>query len=164
MSFLSILSAKSLAAESILLPYPTLCSGQWGRNLLIQEYFNLGFGYTEILAFLCIVDGIRLSLCHLKGIGSRRRGMSSNPHDVVSAVEEELSHNGSLLGYHQMHQRITLDYGMIVDRKMIWQILVVLDPNGVCECDSIYQKVQIIFGTLMATISLSHLGFTYMEQ
>ena len=138
MLFLSVLSAKSLAAESILPPYlPALRSGERSRNLLIQEYFNLGFGYTEILAFLCIVHGIRLSLRHLKRIlcriGLRRRGTSSNLHDVVSAVEQELSHSGSLVGYRQMHQRITLDYGMIVNRETIRRILVVLDPNGVRE-------------------------------
>ena len=124
MLFLSVLSAKSLAAESILPPYlPALRSGERSRNLLIQEYFNLGFGYTEILAFFCIIHGIRLSLRHLKRIlcriGLRRRGMSSNLHDVVSAVEQELSHSGSLVGYRQRHQRITLDYGMIVNRETI---------------------------------------------
>ena len=134
MLFLSVLSAISLAAEDILPPYlPALRSGQRSRNLLIQEYFNLGFGYTEILAFLCIVHGIRLSVRHLKRtlcrIGSRRRGTSSNPQDVVSAVEQELSRSGSLLGYRLMHQRITLDYGMIVDRETLRRILVVLDPN-----------------------------------
>ena len=135
---LSVLSATSLAAESVFLPYlPALRSGQRSRNLLIQEYFNLGFGYTEILAFLCILHGIHLSLCDLKRIlcrnGLRRRGTSSNLHDVISAVEQELSHSGSLLGYRQMHQRITLDYGMIVDRETIRQILVALDPSGVRE-------------------------------
>ena len=104
--FLSLLSAKSLAAESVLLPahLPALRSGQRSRNLLILEYLSIGFGYTEILAFLCIVHLKRILCRH----GLRRRGTSSNLHDVNSAVEQELIHSSSLLGYRQMHQRITL--------------------------------------------------------
>ena len=166
--FLSVPSAKSLAAESVLLPYlPALRSDQRDRNLLMQEYFNLGFGYTEILAFLCIVHGIRLSLRHLKRIlcrnGLRRRRTSSYLHDVISAVEQELSHSGSLLGYRQMHQRITLD--KITTRSSYSQFLLYLILTELVnalvisyEDDNTYQKVKIISGTLMATIRLSHLA------
>ena len=42
-------------------------------------------------------------------------------------------HSGSSLGYRQMHQRITLDHGKVVDRETIRQILQVLDPEGVSQ-------------------------------
>lgn len=76
---------------------------------------------------------------------------------------------GSLLGYRQMHS--TPYYGMIVDRETICRILVILDPNGVRERArqklrrwQYLSKGPIKYGTLMATISLSHLGFAYMER
>lgn len=62
-------------------------------------------------------------------------------------------------------------YSVIVDRETIRRILVVLDPNGVRErarqklrIRQYLSKGTITYGTLMATISLSHLGFAYMER
>ena len=134
--FLPVVLSKSLVTEGVLPPYvPALRCGQRSRKRLIEEYFHLGFGYVEILAFLCIVHGIQLSLRHLKRIlfsmGLRRRGQRSNPHNVVSAVEQELGRSGRMIGYRQMHKRVTLDYGIIVDREAIRRIL--LDPEGVRE-------------------------------
>ena len=109
--------------------------GRQSRDLLVEQYFTLGFGYTEILGFFCIVHGIHLSLKHLKRIlskkGLRRRGNQSDPEEVVSAVENELRYSGSSIGYRQMHQRITLDYGQVVDRETIRKVLLALDPEGV---------------------------------
>ena len=80
--------------------------------------------------------GIQLSVRHLKRIlarkGLKRRGDQSDPVEVISAVEKELMHSGSSLGYRQMHQRVTLDHGKVVDRETIRRILQVLDPEGVC--------------------------------
>ncbi|XP_068708455.1 uncharacterized protein [Montipora foliosa] len=42
-------------------------------------------------------------------------------------------HSGSSLGYRQMHQRITLDHGKVVDRETIRRILQVLYPEGVSQ-------------------------------
>ena len=136
LTFFAFISLKILITESILPPYvPALHRGQRSRDSLAEQYFNLGFGYTEILAFLCILHGIQLSLRHLKRIlarkGLRRRGDQSDPVEVISAVEKELMHSGSSLGYRQMHQRVTLDHGKVVDRETIRRILQVLDPEGV---------------------------------
>ena len=138
LTFFSNISVKILTTESILPPYvPALHCGQRSRDSLVEQYFNLGFGYKEILAFPCIVHGIQLSLRHLKRIlarkGLRRRGDQSDPVEVISAVEKELMHSGSSLGYRQMHQRITLDHGKVVDRETIRRILQVLDPEGVSQ-------------------------------
>ena len=63
LTFFSTISVKILTTESILPPYvPALHCGQRSRDSLVEQYFNLGFAYTEILAFLCIVHGIQLSL------------------------------------------------------------------------------------------------------
>ena len=136
LTFLYFISLKSFIAEGVLPPYiPALRCGQRNRDPLIEQYFNLGFGYTVILGFLCIVHGIQLSLWHFKWIlsrkGLRRGGNQTDPGEIISAVESELRHSGSSLGYRQMHQRITLDYGKVVDRETIRRILVVLDPEGV---------------------------------
>ena len=136
LTFFAIISLKILIIESVLPPYvPALHCGQRSRDSLIEQYFNLGFGYTEILAFLCIVHGSQLSVRHLKRIlarkGLRRRGDQSGPFEVISAVDKELMCNGGLLGYCQMHQRVTLDHGKVVDRETICRILQVLDPEGV---------------------------------
>ena len=136
LTFFTFISLRILITESILPPYvPVLHCGQRSRDSIVEQYFNLGFGYTEILAFLCIVHGIRLSLRHLKRIlarkGLRRRGDQSDPVEVISAVGKELMHSERSLGYRQMHQRVTLDHGKVVDRETFLRIPQVLDPEGV---------------------------------
>ena len=96
LTFFATISLKILITESVLPPYvPALHCGQRSRDSLVEQYFNLGFGYTEILAFLCIVHGIQLSVRHLKRIlarkGLRRRGDQSDPVEVISAVEKEFT-------------------------------------------------------------------------
>ena len=67
LTFFAFISLKILITESILLPcVPALHRGQRSRDSLVEQYFNLRFGYTEIIAFLCILHGIQLSLRHLK--------------------------------------------------------------------------------------------------
>ncbi|KAJ7372070.1 hypothetical protein OS493_020494 [Desmophyllum pertusum] len=80
------------------------------------------------------IDGA-ISLRQLKRILRRkcltRRINYSDPAEVVAAVERELQGSGSLLGYRLMHQRLRTDYGLVVDREMVRNILKTLDPDGV---------------------------------
>ena len=73
------------------------------RNYLIKEYFRLGFNYTEILSFLALYHGVRLSLRHLKRIlvsqGLRRKKIQSPIERVADAIDQELQLSGSCIGY-----------------------------------------------------------------
>ena len=61
---------------------------------MIEDYFRLGFNYSEVLSFLLAYHGIRLTLRHLKRIlrnrGLRWKNIHSSIDRVVDAVEQEL--------------------------------------------------------------------------
>lgn len=105
------------------------------RDAVIATYFHLGFSHVEILSFLTLSHGIRLSLRQLKRIlrkqGLCRRRNYSNPHEIVSAVERELRGSGSSIGYRLMHQRLGNYYGLVVVRETVRLILKTLNPEGV---------------------------------
>ena len=105
------------------------------RDSLITTYFNLGFTYNEILAFLLLSHGIKLSLSQLKRVLKsrrlRRRKNASRITEVINAVEEELGGSGNSIGYRQMHQRILVDHSLVVARETVRIILKTLDPEGV---------------------------------
>ena len=109
--------------------------GPENRNILIESYFNLGFGYEEIVGFFVLCHGIRLSLRQLKrilkGLNLKRRSNRYDMEEVIVAIEYELSGSGNFVGYRQMHQRPRNDYGIIVDRETVHLALKQLDPEGV---------------------------------
>ena len=86
---------------------PTLrnIDGNHERNYLIEQYFCLGFNYPEIMSFLLLCNGVRLSLRQLKRIlrsrGLRRRRNQSRIERVVNAVDQELQSSGSCIGNRQ---------------------------------------------------------------
>ena len=98
--------------DSAALPnyFPHLRIANGGRDALIEDYFCLGFNYSEVLSFLLTYHGIRLSPRHLKRIlrnrGLRWKNIHSSIDRVVDAVEQELVWSGSSIGYRQMHQRL----------------------------------------------------------
>ena len=98
--------------------------GNSDRNYLIECYFNL-----------LLVHGIRLSVRQLKRVlfskGLCRRINHSDIKEVIAAVERELDGSGSLIGYRQMHQRLLVDYGLVVSRETVRHALKLLDPDGV---------------------------------
>jgi len=105
------------------------------RNRLISVYFKLGFTYNEITAFLKKCHGFKLSVRQLKRVlqskGLRRRSQKSPLQDVLNAVREELNGSGNSIGYQQMHHRIMIDHGFVIDRETVRIILQHLDPAGV---------------------------------
>ena len=105
------------------------------RDSLITTYFNLGFTYNEILAFLLLSHGIKLSLSQLKRVLKsrrlRRRKNASRITEVINAVEEELGGSGNSIGYRQMHERILVDHSLVVARETVRIILKTLDSEGV---------------------------------
>lgn len=81
---------------------PNLRRRKEDRDALIEDYFGLGFSYSELLSFLLVYHGIRLRLRHLKRIlkkhGLRRRNIQSNVERVIDAVEH-VQWSGSTIGY-----------------------------------------------------------------
>ena len=105
------------------------------RDSLITTYFNLGFTYNEILAFLLLSHGIKLSLSELKRVLKsrrlRRRENASRITEVINAVGEELRGSGNSIGYPQIHQRVLVDHSLVVARETVRIIFKTLDPEGV---------------------------------
>ena len=120
---------------SVMPGYIPVTPGNSDRNSLIECYFNLGLDYSEIINFLLLVHGIRLSVRQLKRVlfskGLCRRKNHSDIEEVIAAVERELDGSGSLIGYRQMHQRLRVDYGLVVSRETVRHALKLLDPDGV---------------------------------
>ena len=125
-----------MVTHGVLPPYiPAMEHAVSDRDSIIVRYFHLGFGYAEILGFLCVVHGINLSLRQLKRIlfkkDLKKRKIAYDPEDILSALEQELSRSGSSLGYRQMQLRLRLDYGISLNREMVRKSLALLDPEGV---------------------------------
>ena len=116
---------------------PVLGNRNLGRSDLIKSYCRLGFSYKEVLLFLAVSHGIHLSLRHLKrlirGLGITRRNNESDLRNVISAINEELSKSGDMVGYRQMTQRLQLDHQLVVGRETVRELLKICDPEGV-EC------------------------------
>ena len=48
---------------------------------------------------------------------------------VIALIEKELKGSGSLIGYQQMHQRLRVDYGLVVSRETVRLAMKHLDPG-----------------------------------
>ena len=125
-----------LPGVSAIMPsYIPVTSGSFDRDSLIEWYFSLGLSYSEILSFLLLVHGIPISIRPLKRIlcskGLRWRRNHSELREIIAAVEREFEGSGSLIGYRQMHQRLRIDYGLVVSRETVRLTLRTLDPGGV---------------------------------
>jgi hypothetical protein len=105
------------------------------REVLIKRYFNLGFNNAEIVLFLSLAHGLILSIRQLKRIlrnlHLKRRSVQSDSDEIINAIESELRSSGSSIGYRQMHQRLTANYGLFINRETVRKALKLLDPDGV---------------------------------
>ena len=115
--------------------YIPVAPGNSDRNSLIECYFKLRLDYSEIINFLLLVHGIRLSIRQLKRVlfskGLCLRRNHSDIEEVIAAIERELDGSGSLIGYCQMHERLRVDYGLVVSRETVQHALKLLNPDGV---------------------------------
>ena len=84
---------------------------------------------------MALLHSITLSIRELKRIlrshGLRRRGNRSDPGQICRAVEEELRGSGSTIGYRHMIQRLVVNYGLVVHKETVRELLKILDPDGV---------------------------------
>ena len=51
--------------------------------------------------------------------------------DILNTIETELEGSGNSIGYRQMHQRLRIDYGLVVQKETVRVIIKELDPAGV---------------------------------
>ena len=102
------------------------------RDSIIENYFNAGYKYCEILAFLIAYHGINISLRQLKRIlntkGLRRRKHPSDLEDVINVIEREIQGSGSCIGYRTMWQRLRTDYKLVVSQNTVRLALKLIDP------------------------------------
>ena len=114
---------------------PVFSSTCEDRDGLIVQYFELGFSYRQILAFLLVYHGIEISLRQLKPILSSRqcyrRINQSDIREVVESIEQELKGSASGVGYRRMHQILRSKYKLVVSREAVHKAIWALDPEGV---------------------------------
>ena len=101
----------------------------------IRVYFNDGLRYMEIIVFLLLSHGIKLSLRQLKRI-LKTNGLYRNKHysreaDVKDLVSVEIENSGRCIGYRAMWRRLINDYHVRVPRDKVLQIMRDTDPEGV---------------------------------
>ncbi|CAB4033475.1 Hypothetical predicted protein, partial [Paramuricea clavata] len=125
-----------LRCEAVLPPYlPILENNNFERVDVIERYFHMGLGYSEIVLFLGLLHGYVLSIRQLKrilqqrGLGKRRN--RSNIEEVYRAIRRELRGSGSMMGYRQMTRRLLHGHGVVVDKETVRELLKILDPEGV---------------------------------
>ena len=98
---------------------------------LIDNHFQEGFRYKEIIALLKNCHGIKVSLCALHRFLRRknfyRKGKQSLLLDIVIFIQPDLEGSGSCTGYRAMHQRCIRN-GLMVSRVIVAQIMKHLDP------------------------------------
>ncbi|XP_020901510.1 uncharacterized protein LOC110240064 [Exaiptasia diaphana] len=63
--------------------------------------------------------------------GLRRRKQPDNLQKVIDTICQELNGSGNCIGYRQMHQRLRVNHGLVVDRETVRLSLKILDPVGV---------------------------------
>ena len=64
----------------------------------------------------------------LRRQGLRRRKDHSDIREILNAIETELEGSGNSIGYRQMHQRLRIDYGLVVQKEAVRVIIKELEP------------------------------------
>ena len=86
-------------------------------------------------AFLLCFHGIEISLRQLKRVlrrqGLHKRKDHSDIREILNAIETELEGSGNSIGHRQMHQRLRIDYGLVVQKETVRFIIKELDPAGI---------------------------------
>ncbi|XP_015122918.1 uncharacterized protein LOC107045241 [Diachasma alloeum] len=106
------------------------------REQHIQNYFEEGYTYPEITSLLSKYHDIAISLrqlCRiLKKMRLKRKNITEDSLECIcSAMIDELGASGSCLGYKSMWRRLSQTYGLKVRRETVYEILHLLDPEGI---------------------------------
>ena len=101
-----------------------------GRDDLVVRYFNLGLNNTEIVLFLSLGRGLIMSIRQLKRIlrnlHLKRRSVQSYSDEIIDALESDLKGSGSSIDYRQMHHRLKIDHGLLINRETVRKALKLL--------------------------------------
>ena len=119
-----VLNIQYLSCRAVLPNYvPALQNTHVERDILIEYYFHMEIGYSEILLFLGLMHGCFLSIRQLKRV-LKRRGMGrrrncTDPGEVIETIERELSGSGSTISYRLMTQRLVQEHGLSIDKESV---------------------------------------------
>ena len=104
------------------------------RDDIIRCYFQMGFGYNEILALLALNHGVVMSMRHfqrtLRNLRLFRRKHHSEINEVISFIRSQVQKSGRLHGYRWMHLKC-IQAGLVIDRESVRWLLKSIDPAGV---------------------------------
>lgn len=137
--YFTLIPVLFCCTSAVLEPYLALerTPNLMDRGGIIESYFNLGYQYCEILAFLISCHGINISLRQLKRIlskrGLHRRKRPSNLEDVINSIESEIQGSGSCIGYRAMWQRLRSEHNLVVSQNTVRHALRLIDPEGVIQ-------------------------------
>lgn len=97
-------------------------------------YFHMGFSHLQILCALAVNHRVVISLRTLKRSLSRqnlfRRKHYTDLIELALFIYDQLRGSGCMHGYRWMHQKC-LHYGMTVSRKVVYNLMKILDPKGI---------------------------------
>ncbi|XP_062585755.1 uncharacterized protein LOC134247396 [Saccostrea cucullata] len=114
---------------------PALTPNNIPKEELVTRYFQQGYTNTEILQLIRTVHKVKISKSHLKRI-LRNLGLKRRPGDVdlfhiVNAILDITENSGQCLGYRAIWKRLITDYGFVVQRAKIMELMRIIDPDGV---------------------------------
>ena len=101
------------------------------EQLLIRDYFHLGYENEVILQFLVDYHGIKMSLSTLKrrlrDYGLKRRGNEVDVDQLRDIIRNEISGSGQALGYRAVWHSLRLVHQIHVPCHLLRKV----DPVGV---------------------------------
>ena len=101
---------------------------------LAKYYFEAGFSYKEIIRFLLMFHGLRISVRHLHRLfrkkGLFRRYDFASTNSVFLDVQKILEGSGANFAYRAVHQKLKME-GVTTSREMVRLIMKILHPERV---------------------------------
>ena len=103
---------------------------------IIWNYFQAGYCYEVIVMFLRLYHNINISKrtlkCRLRYYGFRRRGFFNvTISELKNVIESEIQGHASMRGYRGLWQSLKTNYGIIVRRDIVMDILKKIDPQEI---------------------------------
>ena len=102
---------------------------------IIWNYFQAGYRYEVIVMFLRLYHNINISKRALERrlsyYGFRRRGFSNVIiNDLKDVIESEIQGPASMRGYRRLWHSLKTNYGIILQRDIVLNILNEIDSEG----------------------------------
>ncbi|CAC5359736.1 unnamed protein product [Mytilus coruscus] len=107
------------------------------RNELISRYFAQGYTNKEISQVLMAVHKISISISQIKRIlrslELKRRKVNFPLTGIIGAIYKIIENSGQCLGYRTVWKRLTTEFGFVIPRKSVMELLRMIDPDGVAK-------------------------------